>query len=61
VNVLGRMVSWGGQPFGAAAGALVAAAATVHAAYAVAFAVMTTTAICARLGLARADVSGKPT
>jgi predicted MFS family arabinose efflux permease len=56
VNVLGRMVSWGGQPFGAATGALIAAASNVHTAYAVAAVVMTTTAICARVGLAHADV-----
>ena len=57
VNVLGRMVSWGGQPFGAVAGAIIAAASNVHTAYAVAAVVMTTTAICARVGLAHADVT----
>jgi predicted MFS family arabinose efflux permease len=40
VNVLGRMVSWGGQPFGAAIGAVVAGAAGVPAAYAGAAVVM---------------------
>jgi hypothetical protein len=58
VNVLGRMVAWGGQPFGAAAGALITAGTTVHSAYAVAAIVMTATAAFARAGLARADVNG---
>ena len=40
VNVLGRMVSWGGQPFGAAIGAVVAGAAGVPVAYAGAAVVM---------------------
>jgi predicted MFS family arabinose efflux permease len=57
VNVLGRMVSWGGQPFGAVTGAVIASAATVHTAYTVAALVMTTTAVGARVGLARADVN----
>jgi predicted MFS family arabinose efflux permease len=55
VNVLGRMVAWGGQPFGAAAGAVIAAVATVDAAYTTAAIVMAVTAVCARVGLARAD------
>jgi len=33
VNVFGRMISWGGQPFGAAAGALISAVLDVRAAY----------------------------
>ena len=33
VNVFGRMISWGGQPFGAAAGALISALLDVRAAY----------------------------
>ena len=33
VNVLGRMISWGGQPFGAGAGALISALLDVRAAY----------------------------
>ena len=40
VNVIGRMIAWGGQPFGAAIGAVVAAAFSVRAAYAVAATVM---------------------
>ena len=40
VNVLGRMIAWGGQPFGAACGALVAGAAGVPLAYAGAAVVM---------------------
>ncbi|HEX3090382.1 MAG TPA: MFS transporter [Ilumatobacteraceae bacterium] len=47
VNVFGRMVSWGGQPFGAATGALVAANATVRSAYVVAAVVLYTTATTA--------------
>ncbi|MFT3851858.1 MAG: MFS transporter [Ilumatobacteraceae bacterium] len=49
VNVIGRMVSWGGQPFGAALGALAASATTVPAAYAGAGVVMAVTAVVARL------------
>jgi hypothetical protein len=52
------MVAWGGQPFGAAAGALIAAGSTVHSAYVVAAIVMTVTAAFARLGLSRSDVNG---
>jgi MFS family permease len=33
VNVFGRMISWGGQPFGAGAGALISALLDVRAAY----------------------------
>jgi MFS family permease len=33
VNVLGRMISWGGQPFGAGIGAFISGALDVHAAY----------------------------
>jgi MFS family permease len=40
VNVLGRMIAWGGQPFGAACGAFVAGAAGVPLAYAGAAVVM---------------------
>lgn len=47
VNVFGRMVSWGGQPFGAGTGALVAGLATVRAAYAVGAMVMLTTSVLA--------------
>ncbi len=47
VNVFGRMVSWGGQPFGAATGALVAAHTTVRMAYIVAAVMLYTTATLA--------------
>ena len=40
VNVIGRMTAWGGQPFGAATGASIAALAGVPTAYAVAAFVM---------------------
>ena len=40
VNVIGRMTAWGGQPFGAATGAAIAALADVPTAYAVASVVM---------------------
>src|SRR5699024_8476095 len=33
VNVFGRMISWGGQPFGAVTGALISASLDVRAAY----------------------------
>jgi hypothetical protein len=49
VNVLGRMVSWGGQPFGAATGAVVAGAAGVPVAYAGAAVVMGLTGLTAAL------------
>jgi MFS family permease len=51
VNVIARMVSWGGQPFGAALGALLVSMATVRVAYGVAAAVMTLAAIGAAAGL----------
>jgi MFS family permease len=47
VNVLGRMIAWGGQPFGAAIGGLVAVAMSVRAAYVVAALVMVASAITA--------------
>jgi MFS family permease len=40
VNVLGRMIAWGGQPFGAALGAVIAGARDVHTAYVAAGVVM---------------------
>lgn len=40
VNVIGRMIAWGGQPFGAAIGAVLAATFSVRSAYAVAATVM---------------------
>jgi hypothetical protein len=53
VNVLGRMISWGGQPFGAAVGAIVAEAHSVHSSYIVAASVMATTAAIATVLLSR--------
>jgi hypothetical protein len=47
VNVLGRMIAWGGQPFGAAIGGLVAVATSVRVAYVVAALVMATSATVA--------------
>jgi acyl-coenzyme A thioesterase PaaI-like protein len=51
VNVIGRMTAWGGQPFGAATGALIAASADVPAAYAVAAVVMVISALGAAVSL----------
>lgn len=51
VNVIGRMVAWGGQPFGAATGALLASVTTVAVSYRVAAAVMVAAALVARLRL----------
>jgi MFS family permease len=45
VNVLGRMIAWGGQPFGAAIGAAIAGARDVYTAYAVATVVMAVSAV----------------
>lgn len=53
VNVLGRMISWGGQPFGAACGALVAGATTVPVAYVGAAVVMAVTGLVAAILLNR--------
>lgn len=53
VNVLGRMIAWGGQPFGAALGAAVASAADVAVAYVVAAAVMISTGTTAAVVLRR--------
>ncbi|MCU1389352.1 MAG: major facilitator superfamily 1 [Ilumatobacteraceae bacterium] len=47
VNVFGRMISWGGQPFGAGIGAFVSSALDVRAAYIVAAVSMSISAICA--------------
>jgi MFS family permease len=47
VNVFGRMISWGGQPFGAGIGAFVAAAISVRAAYVVAAVAMALSATAA--------------
>lgn len=51
VNVIGRMVAWGGQPFGAALGAVLAAGFDVQFAYTVAAGVMAVTAVVAFLAL----------
>lgn len=56
VNVIGRMIAWGGQPFGAALGALLTSIATVANAYTVAAAVMAVSAIGARIALARIKI-----
>ena len=53
VNVMGRMVSWGGQPFGAALGALIVSLTTIPTAYAVAGAIMLTAASGAAVALNR--------
>jgi MFS family permease len=45
VNVLGRMIAWGGQPFGAAIGSAIAGARDVYTAYAAAAVVMTVSAV----------------
>lgn len=47
VNVFGRMISWGGQPIGAGAGAFISAALTVRAAYIFTVVVMSISAIMA--------------
>jgi hypothetical protein len=47
------MISWGGQPFGAAVGAIVAEAHSVHSSYIVAASVMATTAAIATVLLSR--------
>jgi predicted MFS family arabinose efflux permease len=47
VNVVGRMVAWGGQPFGAAVGGVVAQTAGVPTALGMAAGVMTVSAISA--------------
>ncbi len=47
VNVLGRMIAWGGQPFGAAIGGLIAVVTSVRVAYTVAALVMAASAIVA--------------
>ena len=53
VNVIGRMVGWGGQPFGAVLGAVLARSFDVRTAYGAAAIVMTTTAVGAFLTLRR--------
>ena len=51
VNAIGRMVSWGGQPFGAAVGALLVTSTTVRNAYVVAAAIMAAAAVATTLAL----------
>lgn len=53
VNVIGRMIAWGGQPFGAAVGAAIAATKGVPPAYAFAAGVMLTSALGAAVALQR--------
>ena len=60
VNVIGRMVSWGGQPFGAATGALLASASSVPAAYTMAAVVMAVSAAVARLLLRGTSTETSP-
>jgi acyl-coenzyme A thioesterase PaaI-like protein len=61
VNVIGRMTAWGGQPFGAATGAVIAATADVPAAYAVAAAVLVIAASGATLSLRTSPGLAAPT
>jgi predicted MFS family arabinose efflux permease len=58
INVMGRMISWGGQPFGAAAGALVASLASVPTSYTMAAVVMVVSAVVARILLRREPMVG---
>jgi len=58
VNVMGRMISWGGQPFGAATGALVASLASVPTSYTMAAIVMVVSAVVARMLLRRQPMVG---
>jgi MFS family permease len=51
VNVMGRMIAWGGQPFGAVCGAPIASFSTVVAAYGVAAVVMAISALGAEAAL----------
>ena len=53
INVIGRMIAWGGQPFGAAVGAIVASIVDVKTTYAGAAIVMLSAAGVARLALRR--------
>ncbi len=52
------MISWGGQPFGAAAGALVASLASVPTSYTMAAVVMVVSAVIARVLLRRQPMIG---
>ncbi len=51
VNVIGRMISWGGQPFGAAIGALISASTDVPTAYTVAAIAMLISGVGAAIAL----------
>jgi MFS family permease len=57
VNVIGRMIAWGGQPFGAALGAVLASTRSVTAAYWLAAGIMAVAASSAFLALRRGDTT----
>jgi MFS family permease len=61
VNVIGRMTAWGGQPFGAATGAVIAATADVPVAYAVASVVLGIAACGATVSLRTSPGLAAPT
>ncbi len=61
VNVIGRMTAWGGQPFGAATGAVIAATADVPAAYTVAAVVLMIAACGATVSLRTSPGLAAPT
>ena len=56
VNVIGRMIAWGGQPFGAATGAAIAAATDVPTAFIVASAITLISGIGAAVALRGATI-----
>jgi MFS family permease len=60
VNVIGRMIAWGGQPFGAATGAAISATTDVPTAYIVAAAVMLISGIGAAVALRAAPTYATP-
>ena len=60
VNVIGRMIGWGGQPFGAATGALIAATAGVPVAYFVAGVIMLVVSVVAWVMLRRTVTDAAP-
>ncbi len=55
VNVIGRMIAWGGQPFGALTGAVIAEIVSVRAAYATAAVLLGLNAVWAAMALRRAQ------
>lgn len=55
VNVIGRMIAWGGQPFGAALGAVLASTRSVTAAYWLAAGIMAVAAAAAFVALRRSS------